>query len=135
MSDELLGKARADLRNEQLRKLIGGWELKRDELYDEIAHRKGQVELLEELVKSTYERVLDINKEEQQKETVRIEARVEELKKQAAVDEENKRLEEAKVLHLAKQEKSLRKKTKEAAAPKDPVERIQDTQQRMRNKE
>ena len=61
--EELRGKERAELRNAQLRILIGGWEKKRDVLLDEISSRKGQTELLEELIKQSYERIVDVNKE------------------------------------------------------------------------
>ena len=44
---ELRGKVRADLRNEQVRRLLKAWEERRDELYDEISYRKGQVELFQ----------------------------------------------------------------------------------------
>jgi len=36
---------------------LGSWEQRRDELYDEIAFRKGQVELIEEFIKSAFEPV------------------------------------------------------------------------------
>jgi len=89
--EELLGKARANLRIEQLRKLLGSWEQRRDELYDEIAFRKGQVELLEEFIKSAFEHILDVNKEEQAKEKIRLDTRVEELTKRHEEEEEKKR--------------------------------------------
>ena len=68
MSEELKGKDRADLRTAQLKSLLIVWEKQRDDLYDEIAYRKGQVELLEQLIKGSYESILNVNKEEQRKE-------------------------------------------------------------------
>ncbi len=138
---ELFGKDRAKLRNEQLITLIKSWEKQRDALYDEIAFRKGQVELLEDLVKQTYEKILDVNKEEQQKEKERIDARVEELKKEEAELGEKKRQEEALARHKKKQaaakkrmEASQKKGIKETPTPKHPTDIIKDTQKRMRKK-
>ena len=73
----LKGKEKADLRNQQLKKLIIEWEKQRDILYDEIAFRKGKVSLLEESIKKAYEMVLDVNKEEQQKEQEELRALLE----------------------------------------------------------
>jgi len=78
---ELRGKVRADLRNEQLRRLLKAWEERRDELYDEISYRKGQVELLEEHIKFVYQSILDVNKEEGDRERARLSAKVEEIQK------------------------------------------------------
>ena len=113
----LLGKARANLRNEQLRKLLGSWEQRRDELYDEIAFRKGQVELIEEFIKSAFEHILDVHKEEQAKEEERINARVEELTKKHEDEEEKKRQEAAKKVFEEKQKnrKPRRKRPEEKA--------------------
>lgn len=115
---ELLGKARADLRNRQLRQLLGSWEQRRDELYDEIAFRKGQVELLEELIKCAFEQILEVNKEEQREEQTRIDARMEELKKQHEEEEEKRRQEDAKKIFKEKQKnrKPRRKRPDEKAA-------------------
>ena len=138
---ELFGKDRAQLRNEQLMALVKGWEKKRDELYDEIAFCKGQVELLEELVKQTYEKILDVNKEEKQKETEKIEARMEELKKEDEDEEEEKRQKEARERHNKKEaaakkrmEASQKKGVKEKPTPKHPSDKIEDNQKRMRKK-
>ncbi len=78
---ELRGKVRADLRNEQLRRLLKAWETRRDELYDEISFRKGQVELLEEHIKFVYQSIVDVNKEEGDRERARLAAKVEEIQK------------------------------------------------------
>ncbi len=78
---ELRGKVRADLRNEQLRRLLKAWEERRDELYDEISYRKGQVELLEEHIKFVYQSILDVNKEEGDRERARLSAKVDEIQK------------------------------------------------------
>ncbi|MBD3260970.1 MAG: hypothetical protein GF334_04710 [Candidatus Altiarchaeales archaeon] len=60
-------KERADLRTEGLKNLLLDFERQRDKILDEIAFRKGQAELLEVLIRDTYNRILDINKEEQTK--------------------------------------------------------------------
>jgi len=138
---ELFGKDRAVLRNEQIVSLIKGWEQQRDLLMDEIAFRKGQVELLEELVRQAYEKVLDVNKEEKQKETDKIDERMEELKKEEEDEEEEKRQKEAQARHKKKEaaakkrmEASQKKGVKEKLAPKHPSDKLKDTQKRMRKK-
>ncbi len=138
---ELFGKDRAVLRNEQLVSLIKGWEQQRDVLMDEVAFRNGQVELLENLVKRAYEKVLDVNKEEKQKETDKIDARMDELKKEEADEEEEKRQKEARARHKKKEaaakkrmEGSQKKSVKEKPTPKHPSDKIEDTQKRMRKK-
>ena len=78
---ELRGKARADLRNDQIRRLLKAWEERRDELYDEISFRKGQVELLEEHITFVYQSIVDVNKEEGDRERARLAAKVEEIQK------------------------------------------------------
>ena len=138
---ELFGKDRAVLRNEQLISLIKGWEQKRDALMDEIAFRQGQVELLEELVKQAYEKVVDVNKEEKQKETDKIDERMDELKKEEEVEEVEKRQKEARARHKKKEaaakkrmEGSQKKGVKEKPTPKHPSDKVKDTQKRMRKK-
>lgn len=79
---ELRGKARADLRNEQLKRLLKAWEARRDVVCDEISFRKGQLALLEEHIKFAYQAILDVNKEEQEKERQRLTVKVEELQKE-----------------------------------------------------
>jgi hypothetical protein len=117
---ELFGKVRADLRNEQLRRLIIDWEKERDELYDEIASRKGKVELLEALVKQSYEKILDVNKEEQAKEQEVIEARLSALRiAQEEADEKRVKEEAAALLKkegIAKRGKKRPKKSPTATA-------------------
>ena len=88
---ELHGKDRAVLRNEQLKASIINWEQRRDSLLDEIAFKKGQVEILEEIIKQAYHKMLDVNKEEQRKEEDLIEARMKELR-----EEENLKVHKAK---------------------------------------
>ncbi len=138
---ELFGKDRAKLRNEQLLSLVKGWEQQRDALMDEIAFRKGQVELLEELVRQSYEKIVDVNKEEKQKETDKIDDRMEELKKEEADEEEEKRQTEALASHKKKEaaakkrmEASQKKGVKEKDLPKHPTDKVGDTQKRMRKK-
>jgi len=79
---ELRGKARADLRNEQLKRLLRAWEQRRDELCDEISFRKGQVELLEEHIKFAYTSILDVNKDEGGRERQRIADKMNEIQKE-----------------------------------------------------
>ncbi len=138
---ELFGKDRAVLRNEQLISLIKGWEKQRDALMDEIASRQGQVELLEDLVKQSYEKVVDVNKEEKQKETDKIDARMDELKKDEGDEEEEKRQKEALARHKKKEaaakkrmEASQKKGVKEKPTPKHPSDKVKDIQKRMRKK-
>ena len=138
---ELFGKDRAVLRNEQLLSLVKGWEKQRDALMDEIAFRKGQVELLEELVRQSYEKIVDVNKEEKEKETDKIDERMDELKKEELDEEEEKRQKEALASHKKKEaaakkrmEASQKKGVKEKALPKHPTDKVKDTQKRMRKK-
>ncbi len=97
---ELRGKARADLRNEQLKRLFKAWETRRDELCDEISFKKGQVELLEEHIKFVYSSIVAVNKEEGDRERARLAAKVEEIQKadvkEAVLQEEKKETEEKK---------------------------------------
>jgi len=116
---ELFGKDRAALRNEQLLTLVKGWEKQRDVLMDEIAFRKGQMGLLEELVKQSYEKIVDVNKEEKQKETDKIDVRMEELKKEEGDEEEEKRQKEARAKHKKKQAAVKAGKVKSKIHPSD----------------
>lgn len=59
------GKDRADLRTGDLRRLLGELESRRDQLMDEVAEKKGEVEMCEKVIKRTYEIILDANKDEQ----------------------------------------------------------------------
>jgi hypothetical protein len=126
-NEELRGRAKADLRNEQIRVLIGKWEKRRDELLDEVSFRKGQLELLEELIRQSYEKILDVNKEEKAKEEKRIQERLDELKKQAEVEEESRRSAEALALHEQKQREVAEGKRQ---GKPHPLERARDLQLR-----
>ena len=131
---ELFGKGRAALRNEQLLQLIREWEKKRDDLLDEIAHSKGQVDLLEELVKESYEKMLDVNKEEQAKEQALIDERFEVVKKRAEEEAEVLRNEEALALHKKKQEDVKAGKKKGKVHPSERAGDITKRQARVRDK-
>ena len=116
-ANEPLGKARADLRTEQIRILIESWEQRRDMLCDEIAFKKGQEDLLEELIKQGYEKILDVNKEEQEKEEAKIQAHFERLREE---QEEEKRKLEALELNQKKLEEAKKKrKVKKKQHPND----------------
>lgn len=65
-------KERALMRNEQMKKMLRELENKRDSVLDEIAGKKGQAELLEDVIKRCYELILDVNKEEQNNEVLEI---------------------------------------------------------------
>ena len=79
--EALIEKERAELRTSQLKQLLDSWEKQRDTLYDEIAYRKGQVDLLEQMIKTAYENILNVNKEEQFKEKERLGKLIQELEK------------------------------------------------------
>ena len=103
---ELRGKARADLRNEQLRRLLRAWEERRDELCDELSFKKGQVELLEEHIKFAYSSIVGVNKDEGDRERERLAQKVKEVER-AAVEEK-----------VEAAEKERKKKRKEAKKPR-----------------
>ena len=128
---ELFGKGRADLRNEQMKELIREWEKQRDELLDELSFIKGQVDILEKLVAQSYERMLKVNKEEQAKEQVLIDNRLEQIKELAATEAENQRNKDAEVHHLQKQADVKAGKRK---GKTHPSERGRELQTRKRNK-
>jgi len=65
-------KERAMLRNEQTKKILTELERKRDSVLDEMAAKKGQAEILEDVIKRCYELILDVNKEEQNNEVLEI---------------------------------------------------------------
>lgn len=109
---ELKGKARADLRNEQLKRLLKAWEKRRDVLCDEISFRKGQLELLEEHIKFAYQAILDVNTEEQAKERERLAAKVEEIQKEKVIKEGEQKKEEEKRTRSTKERTSRRKENK-----------------------
>ena len=98
---ELFGRDRAELRNQQLKILIKDWEAKRDTLLDQIAFKRGQVEILEELVRHSYETILDVNKEEQAKEQALIDDRFQDIRVIAEHEEEKVRA--AEVIERQKQ--------------------------------
>ncbi len=81
---ELKGKARADLRNEQLKRLLKAWEERRDELCDLVSFYKGQIELLEEHIKFAYTAILDVNRDEGDRERKRIADKMNEIQKEEA---------------------------------------------------
>lgn len=59
-------------------------ESRRDVLYDEVASLKGQISVLEEVIKNIYDRIITVNKEVQQQELregVEAKAREEEADK------------------------------------------------------
>jgi hypothetical protein len=129
---ELFGKGRAELRNQQILQLIRDWEKQRDALLDEISYRKGQVDLLEELIKQSYEMMLDVNKEEQDKEQALIDSRLEDIKKLAEGYEEQAREEAALKKHKKKQEDVKAGKVKGKAHPDD---RGKEVRSRKRKKD
>jgi len=59
------GKDRADLRTGDLKRLLGELETRRDQLMDEVAEKRGECEMVEKVIKRTYEIILDANKDEQ----------------------------------------------------------------------
>lgn len=124
---ELFGKGRAELRNEQMVQLIRDWEKKRDILLDEISFKKGQVELLEELVKQSYEKILTVNKEEQTKEQALIDQRFQDLRVLAEAEEEKIRA--AEVLERQKKRQEEVKAGKKKAKP-HPSDRGRDLAKR-----
>lgn len=121
---ELFGKGRAQLRNEQLIQLIREWEKQRDTLLDEISYSQGQVDLLEKLVKQSYENILEVNKEEQAKEQRIIDGRFQELRIVAEAEEEKVRAEEVLVRHREKQAEIKAGKRKGKSHPSDRAREI-----------
>lgn len=59
------GKDRAELRTGDLKRLMGELETRRDELMDEVAKKQGECDMIEKIIKRTYEIILDANKDEQ----------------------------------------------------------------------
>jgi hypothetical protein len=59
------GKERAELRTGDIKRLIGELESRRDQLMDEVAKKQGECDMVERVIKRSYEIVLDANKEEQ----------------------------------------------------------------------
>ncbi len=96
---ELKGRALADLRNKEIKEMIVKLEKQRDGLYDEIANRKGRVEVIEEVITEIYERIVQVNKEVKQqdlKEEVEKRAREEEKKREKKKAEEKETFDKAK---------------------------------------
>ena len=116
---ELFGKGRAELRNEQILQLIRDWEKQRDDLLDEISYRKGQVDLLEELIKQSYETMLEVNKEEQAKEQALINSRFDDIQKLAEEEADKLRGEAALKKHKKKEAKAKAGKVKGRDHPDD----------------
>lgn len=59
------GKERAELRTGDMKRLLGELENRRDQLMDEVAEKRGECEMIEKVIKRTYEIILDANKDEQ----------------------------------------------------------------------
>jgi hypothetical protein len=59
------GKERADIRTGDMKRLLGELENRRDQLMDEVAKKQGECEMVERIIKRTYEIILDANKDEQ----------------------------------------------------------------------
>ncbi len=129
---ELFGKGRAEIRNEQLIQLIRDWEKQRDALLDEIAHSQGQVDLLEKLVKQSYEKILEVNKEEQAKEQRIIDARFQDLRIIAEAEEEKVRAEDVLARHKKKQADIKAGKRKGKAHPSDRAREINDRKKKTK---
>ncbi len=121
---ELFGKGRAQLRNEQLIQLIREWEKQRDILLDEISYSRGQVELLEKLVKQSYEKILEVNKEEQIKEQKIIDSRFQELRIVAEAEEEKIRAEDVLIRHKTRQDEIKAGKRKGKPRPSDKAKEL-----------
>ncbi len=96
---DLKGKALAEVRNKEIKEILMELESRRDALYDEVANRKGQISVLEEVIKNIYDRIITVNKEVQQqelREAVEAKARKEEEAKEKEKVEERNRFAEAK---------------------------------------
>lgn len=65
---ELKGKYLADLRNKEIKEMLITLEKQRDDLYDEIANRKGRLETIEDIIKEIYDRIIQVNKDIHQQE-------------------------------------------------------------------
>ena len=62
----------AELRTEALKRLLSEIEQLRDKTLDELAEKKGRAAELEWLIARLYQMILDINKEEQQREILQL---------------------------------------------------------------
>ena len=95
---EFKGKALAELRNKEIKEMLMGLENRRNTLYDEVANRKGQISVLEEVIKNIYDRIITVNKEVQQeelREAVESKVKAEEDANKEAEDKEKKEQREA----------------------------------------
>ena len=75
-------RERADIRSKALKDLLAYLERERDELLDTIANKRGQAEHAESVIKLIYEKILDINKEEQVKEMEALRVQAEKQKEE-----------------------------------------------------
>jgi len=91
-------KQNADLRTAALKELLSSMESERDKLLDEVSEKKGKVYQLEEIIGQVYGMILDINKDEQNKELRHIAEIAEKKKKE---EEEEKKKEELDVFSAA----------------------------------
>jgi len=89
---ELKGKALAELRNKEIKEMLVELENQRDLLYDEVANRKGQIVVLEDVIKNIYDRIVSVNKEAQQQE---LREGVEARARKAEATKEKQKKEEA----------------------------------------
>jgi hypothetical protein len=117
------GKDRAELRTGDLKRLIGELESRRDQLMDEVAKKQGECDMIEKIIKRTYEIILDANKDEQAHEDME------------ALDRKNKEImaERKKAKKIADKENEPRKKKVEKAM--DGIKnqpRVNETQERAR---
>lgn len=117
------GKERAELRTGDMKRLIGELENRRDQLMDEVAKKQGECDMVERIIKRTYEIILDANKDEQAHEDME------------ALDRKNKAIlaERKKAKKIADKENEPRKKKVEKAL--DGIKnhtRVNETQERAR---
>ncbi len=95
----LEGKYLAELRNKEIKEMLLDLEKQRDDLYDVVASRKGQIEILEKIIAEIYGRIVAVNKEVQQEEiktAIQEKAREEEARKARSNEEKKEEFEEAK---------------------------------------
>lgn len=113
---ELEGRALAELRNKEMKSMLLELEKRRDVLYDEVANRKGKIEILEDLITEVYGRILNVNKEVQQEEikaAIRKKAQEEEAKR-ARTKEEKREVFEGAKRGIKTPKPERRKRTKKA---------------------
>lgn len=117
------GKERAEVRTEDMKRLLGELENRRDQLMDEVAKKQGECDMAERIIKRAYEIILDANKDEQVHEDME------------ALDRKNKEIlaERKKEKKIADKENEPRKKKVEKAM--DGIKnqpRVNETQERAR---